>query len=387
MKIAVIDPSLFTWPYDIALIEGLRANGHELKLFTKHLLNGEQGQGQSGVIELFYPGFEKACVKKWPRPLFLALKGVSHFFSHFALRRALKAFKPDVIHFQWAPLPVVDRLFLKALKKIAPVVLTVHDSSPFNNNPSAKLQALGAFTIWSEFDRLIVHTERAEAALTKHHLDPARIARIPHGVLGTGPEIAVTEASLREGEPVNILLFGKLKPYKGADVLIRAVAALPESLRPRARLRIVGKAEMDTAPLFALARELKVEDNIVWDLRFVDDAEMASIFADADIMAMPYRDIDASGVMMVALSIGRPIVASKIGLFAELLEDGTHGLLVPQENPEALAQALATLIEDAPRRITMGKNVLALGKAIPDWTEIGKRTAALYQQAISHTPA
>lgn len=382
MKIALIDPSLFTWPYDIALIEGLRHSGHEVTLFTKHLAEGEQGKGQPGVRELFYPGFQSGWIKALPRPLFLALKGVSHILSHFALRRALKAYKPDIIHFQWAPLPVVDQRLIPALKAIAPVILTVHDSSPFNNNPSAKLQSIGAFTIMQIFDRLIVHTERAEQALARHQLDPLKIARIPHGVLGTGPQIATTEASLRNGEPVNVLLFGKLKPYKGADILIRAVAALPDALRARCRVRIVGKAEMDTEPLFALSKELGVENNIVWDLRFVDDSEMATIFADADIMAMPYRDIDASGVMMVALSIGRPIVASKIGLFAELLEDGTHGRLVPQNDPEALAQALAQLIEDGPLRLQMGQNVRTLGAVIPGWNEIAQRTLALYQQAI-----
>jgi len=383
MKIALIDPSLFTLPYDAALADGLRANGHDVTLYTKHLAAGELGKGQAGLKELFYKGFEKEWVKSLPHSIFLGLKGVSHFFSHLKLLRVLRKEKPDVIHFQWTPLPVVDRLFVSSYRKIAPVVLTVHDSSPFNNNPSGRLQRIGVFAIMNDFDRLIVHTERAEKALIKHDVKAANLARIQHGVLGSGPNIAHTAAQLKETGPINVLLFGKLKPYKGADVIIRALAEMPVEARQRTRLRIVGKAEMDTAPLFALAKELNMEEHIVWDLRFVDDAEMAAIFADADIMAMPYRDIDASGVMMVALSVGRPIVASKIGLFAELLEDGTHGYLVPQENPAALAKALTDLVNNPQGRLSMGANVHQLGTSIPSWNDIGATTTTLYQQAIS----
>ena len=383
MKIALIDPSLFTWPYDSALMEGLRANGHEVALITKHLSTGEQGKGEKGVIELFYRGFAHPLMKKLPRPAFLALKGLSHFISHFKLNLALRRYKPDVIHLQWAPLPIIDRLFIPALRRIAPVVLTVHDSSPFNNNPSAKLQRIGAFDIMNEVNALIVHTAQACAALAKHGIAATHINQVPHGVLGSGPAIAQTTAARRENEPVNVLLFGKLKPYKGADILIRAVAALPADKRASCRVRIVGKAEMDTAPLFALSEELGVSENIVWDLRFVDDSEMADIFAQADIMAMPYRDIDASGVMMVALGVGRPIVASAIGLFKELLEDGKHGYLVPQQDPQALAAALQKLIENTDLRLNMGQNVRQLGNDIPDWAEIGRMTTDVYAKLKS----
>ncbi len=381
MKIALIDPSLFTWPYDSALMGGLRAQGHSVTLYMKHLAAGEPGKDQPDTRELFYPGLQHPFFKKLPRSLFLAIKGISHFVSHLRLWIQLRRDRPDIIHFQWVPLPVVDQLFLPLYRKIAPLVLTVHDSSPFNNNPSGRLQRIGVYAIMHKFDRLIVHTEKARQALMGHGIPAAKINRIAHGVLGTGPAISATTASRREadGETVNVLLFGKLKPYKGADILIRALAALPEKAKRRCRVRIVGKAEMDTAPLMALAKDLQVEDHLVWDLRFVADAEMAGIFAEADIMAMPYRDIDASGVMMVALGMGRPIIASRIGLFAELLDDGRHGILVLQEDPAALANALATLINDADMRLRMGADVLSLCQAIPSWAEIGAQTTALYQ--------
>jgi glycosyltransferase involved in cell wall biosynthesis len=381
MKIALIDPALFTWPYDSALAAGLVGNGHEVTLYTKRLSAGEQGKGSPLVREVFYPGFQYAFMRRLPRSLFLALKGLAHPLSLLRLYFILARQRPDVIHFQWAPLPVIDRLFIPLFRRLAPVVLTVHDSSPFNNNPSGRLQRVGCFTVMQEFDRLIVHTEKAKEKIASHGIEASRIAIIAHGVLGEAQPQTVTRPVAKSADqPVTVLLFGKLKPYKGADILIRALAVLPEAVRANIRLHIVGKSEMDTAPLFELADSLKVSALIKWDLRFVDDAEMAGIFANADIMALPYRDIDASGVLMVALSVGRPIVASRIGLFAEILKDGVHGYLIPQEDPAALAEALTKLATNPDLRRQMSAEVHNLGNATPSWTDIGATTTALYQQ-------
>ncbi len=384
MKIALIDPSCFTWPYDSALVQGLRDNGHDVTLYTKHLAAGDRGKGVPYVRELFYPGMQTDFIKALPRPLFLAIKGVSHFVGLLWLWVVLWWQKPDAIHFQWAPLPVIDRLFIRAFARIAPVVLTVHDSSPFNNNPSARLQRVGAIAIMKLFDRLIVHTEQAKRRLLEYGVEPARLALIPHGVLGEAApktQETVSGETLRTRRPLTLLLFGQLKPYKGADVLIRALAALPPDVRQQCVARVVGRAYMDTAPLVELARALNVEEQVVWDLRFVPEAELPEIFAATDVTLMPYREIDASGVLMLALAVGRPIVASRIGLFSELLEDGTHGYLVSQDNPEELAVALAKLATDDALRVRMGQNVRALAEAIPSWQEIGTRTTALYADA------
>lgn len=383
MKVFQIDPSLFTWPYDQALIDGLRRNGHEVTLVTKHLIKGEPGKGEPFVREFFYPCFQTKTVKSLPRPVFLGLKGVAHLFGLIRLFIMLKKAKPDVIHFQWAPLPVMDRHFINMFKKIAPVILTVHDSSPFNNNPSARLQRIGSITIMERFDRLIVHTKQAQERLAQYGLDPARIARIPHGALGEPIKAgAVKEETLKSRRPLTLLLFGQLKPYKGADIAIRALADLPEDLREKCRLRIAGKAMMDVEPLKKLAADLGVEKYVVWDLRFIKDEELPQLFADTDITIMPYREIDASGVLMLSLSVGRPIIASRIGLFAEMLEDGKHGFLTPKEDVKAFAAAIENLVKDDALRVDLGRNVQALGASIPSWEKIAEKTSALYENAL-----
>lgn len=383
MKIAVIDPSLFTLPYDKALVEALREEGHDATLYTKFLSGNEAGNGLPYVCELFYPGFQTDYIKSLPKGLFLGLKGIAHLFGLITLLVVLFLRRPDIIHFQWAPLPVIDRFFVPLFRKIAPVIMTVHDSSPFNNNPKSRLQGMGAIRIMKDYDHLIVHTNKARDAVIAYGINADRISRIDHGVLGGTLPAGTVPREKAQGGPLTILLFGHLKPYKGADILIRALGDMDTALRQQVRLHIAGKPQMETEPLFALAREKDVQDLIKWDLRFLDEDEVGPIFANSDITAMPYREIDASGVLMLALSIGRPIVASRIGLFAEILEDGTHGYLIPMEDHAALAVALEKLVRDPALRTQMGENVRRLGESVPSWREIAGHTAALYT-AVRH---
>lgn len=380
MKVALIDPSLFTWPYNHALAEGLKQNGHEVTMFTKHLATKEQGKGDPFIRELFYPGFQSETAKKLPHKIFLGLKGLSHIASMIRLWCTLKRERPDVIHFQWTPLAVVDQFFIPLFRKLAPTVLTVHDSSPFNNNPSAALQRVGAIKIMNAFDHLIVHTEKARKALAGYGIAESKISRIDHGILDNFDQVkdAPAKQDRRPGDPVSLLLFGQIKPYKGTDILLSALALLPEAARAQCRLRVVGKPQMEMQPLFDMTDRLGLKENVDWDLRFVDEAEIPGIFDAADIMVMPYREIDASGVLMLALAVGRPIVATRIGLFAEILEDGTHGYLIPQDDAGSLATALGKLIENKEERDTFGRNVANLRSSIPGWDKIGETTASLY---------
>ena len=158
MKIALIDPSLFTWPYDIALARGLMEHGHEVKIYGRAPWTALPADETCYLDEHFYKSLEGRWARRLPAKLFLALKGLSHISSMARLIAVLKRDKPDIIHFQWSPLAIVDKRFLPALRRIAPIILTVHDSAPYNDNPKSRLQRVGATTIMQDFDRLIVET-------------------------------------------------------------------------------------------------------------------------------------------------------------------------------------------------------------------------------------
>jgi glycosyltransferase involved in cell wall biosynthesis len=141
----------------------------------------------------------------------------------------------------------------------------------------------------------------------------------------------------------------------------------------------VGEPLIPVEPLRRRAAALGVSGNITWDLRYVSDADMADVFRRADIFAFPYREIDTSGVLMSCLPFGKPIIATRIGAFAARLTDGVHGRLVPRDDPDALAAAVAALAGDPKYREICGRAVAALVDAIPGWNDIALQTLALYR--------
>lgn len=381
MRIALIDPSLFTWPYDSALALALQDAGHTVRIFGKRPKAADTGPALSLLDPHFYGELEP-LVDRVPHPLFLGLKGMSHSVHMARLLRELRAFRPDIIHFQWAPLPAVDRLYLPALRRIAKTVLTVHDSAPFNGNPRSKLQAAGAISIMKSFDRLIVHTDAAAQRLLGYGVAAGSVRRIPHGPLDGSTPAAVARANKPEGSPVTVLLFGRIKHYKGTDVLLRAAAAMRRDLLARTRIRIIGQPFMDLAPLHALIESAGIGEFVHIEPRFVSDEEVSALLGAADIVALPYREIDASGVLMTAISAGVPIVATRVGLFAELLQDGVHGRLIDVEDHVGLAKALEALVESSQLREQMGQQIRALRDALPTWSNIAAQTTELYETLV-----
>jgi len=383
MKVALIDPSCFTGPYDMGLAEGLAGAGAEVRLFVGNVPAGDPLASRPGTVQHFYRGLDAIGAKRLPKPLFQALKGCAHIAGMARLIRAFQQWRPDIIHFQWTPLPVVDRRFLPALRQFGPLVLTVHDSMPFNGNPSARLQSVGAAAILEDFDALVVHTDQAMQRLGSVLADPSRLVRIAHGTLDRAPSAAEASRSMSGKDladpDVELLLFGKIKPYKGLDVLIRALALVDPALRARCRIRVVGKPYMDMAQHFELAQSLGVADRFVFELRFVDTDEIPDLMRQASAAIFPYREIDASGVLMEALATGRPIIASALGNFVDLLADGEAGLLVPPGDPQALAAALTRFIADPTLRERLGAASLRVQGAVPTWPEVGRTTRQLYE--------
>lgn len=381
MRIALIDPSLFTWPYDAALALALQARGHEVAIFGKPIDVTEAGPAYTLLHPHFYRLLDKPLAKRLPKPAFLGVKGVLHIAEMRRLLAELRAFRPDVIHVQWSPLPIVDRWFSDALAAIAPLVMTVHDPVPYNGNPRSYLQRLSAVAILRRFERLIVHTHKAAETLRGYGLPAERIRRVPHGPMELAPVLA--SAAPIERAPrahVEVLLFGRLKPYKGVETLVQAAALMRRDSLRKCRIRIVGKPFMDLAPVQASIAQYGLAEHVSIEPRFVAEAEVAELFASADVIALPYTEIDASGVLMSSLTAGVPIVATRIGLFAEMLEDGTHGRLIDVGDARALARALEELADDPVRRARMGAEVRKLRDAIPDWATIAGLTETLYRE-------
>ena len=137
-----------------------------------------------------------------------------------------------------------------------------------------------------------------------------------------------------------LLVFGYVRPYKGVDDLI---AALPDV--PGATLEVVGRFQVPPARFERLAHRHGVADRVTLRDGFVPDDELGEVFGRADLVVAPYRQASQSGVVHLAYSFGRPVVATAVGGLAEAIVPGRTGLLVPPRDPASLALALQSALE------------------------------------------
>lgn len=380
MKIAVIDPWCFTPPYNRELCRGLASIGHDVTLIGHDARDGDAWDDDCAGVGVATLGLFKQPASTLPGSLRLLAKGFRHIDGLFRTLRALRRLQPDVIHVQWLPLPLIDLAFVPLFRRIAPVVLTVHDSNPYNGDGPWLLR-FGSLLATRRFDRWIVHNELSERQLSARGLPKARLHRIAHGLLSRASVGRRGGQTVRTHRRVQLLQFGKIKDYKGVDVLLNALGHLSDEQRERCRVSIVGRPYVDTTPYLDLVKQHRLETSVDLRFDFVSDEEMAALFDQADALVFPYRGIDTSGVLMAVIASGIPVVASGIGCFSEMLVDGREGRLVVPDDPKALADALIDVIDNPDKLSAMRSEMVALRERIPSWERIAEETTAVYERA------
>src|SRR4051794_36616994 len=101
MRVALIDPSLFTLPYDAALMEGLHGEGHDVRLYGRRPDAHHSSAAGVALVPGFYRLAGHRFLKGLPEPVRLAMKGLDHVGSMLWLLRRLRRERPQIIHFQW----------------------------------------------------------------------------------------------------------------------------------------------------------------------------------------------------------------------------------------------------------------------------------------------
>ena len=364
MRVDVVDPSAFTPPYDHALCAALARAGAGVRLQTSRFGYGPVPAAEGYErVERFYRRLPSRAGPD-SRARFAA-KLAQHVPDMLAYRRA--AARADVVHFQWLAVQPVD---VHLLPRARPVVLTAHDVLP---REPRRGQLAAQRRLYERVDAVVVHSEHGGARLVDGlGIEERKVTVIPHGafthLLDVPGERALPDDLAAVEKPV-VLFFGLLRPYKGLDVLLDAWRAV----ELEAELWIVGMPRMDTAPLRAAAPA-----NVRWVSRFVTDDEVAAYFRRADLVVLPYREIDQSGVLFTALAFGAPLVLSAVGGFPEVAADGAAALVAPGD-AGALAGELRRLLADDGARAALAAGARAAAAGRYSWDAIAAAHLALYE--------
>jgi glycosyltransferase involved in cell wall biosynthesis len=367
IRVQLVDPSAFTPPYDRALAAALVRAGAEVELSTSRFLYGPvpAAEGYS-VRERFY---RRSSARGLGAPGRRAFKLAEHLGDMLRFRRSAHG---DVVHYQWLTMPSLDSVLLPPLR---PRVMTAHYVLP--PRPSRR-QLASARRVFGSMDAVIAHSEHgAERLRDAVGVEPDRLRVIHHGAfdyLTRLPEEKPLAPELEGAEGPVVLFFGLLRPYKGLDTLLQAFRRVAG-----AELWIVGNPRMEVEPLRRLAAE--APGRVRFLTRFVEDAEIPAIFRRADVVVLPYRDAEHSGVLYTGLAFGKPLVLSAVGGFPEVAQRGT-AQLVPPEDPAALTAALAALVGDEGARAELGAAAARAAAGPYSWDEAARQTLALYGELL-----
>jgi len=196
---------------------------------------------------------------------------------------------------------------------------------------------------------------------------------IPHGAFDYLTRLPDERPLPDELAPVDgpvVLFFGLLRPYKGIEALLEAHREIEG-----AELWVVGMPRMPLEPLRELAARSRATVRFV--PRFVTDPEIPGYFRRADVVVLPYREIDQSGVLYTALAFGKPIVLSDVGGFSEIAAQGAARAVRPNA-PVELAAVLQELLDDDAQRAALGAAAAAAAAGPYSWDSIARRTLSVY---------
>ena len=368
MRVQLVDPSAYTPPYDRALSAALGRAGADVELVTSRFAYGEVPPAQGyRVNELFYRRagrFALADRARFPAKL------AEHVPDMLRYRRHAR--QADVVHWQWLTVQPVDAYLLP---RKHPRLITAHDVLPREPRPGQ----LGATRrLLDKMDAVVVHSDHGANRLRAElGIEPERIHVIPHGAfdyLTSLPRERPLPAELASVEGPVVLFFGLVRPYKGVDLLIEAFHEIEG-----AELWVVGMPRMPLEPLRELASAIRGRVRFV--PRFVDDSEIPAYFRRADVVALPYREIDQSGVLYTALAFGKPIVVSSVGGFAEVAAEGA-ARAVPPSSPLELAAVIQELLDAPQERERLAQAAAAAARGRYSWDSIAHQTLTLYRALL-----
>jgi glycosyltransferase involved in cell wall biosynthesis len=321
-----------------------RAHAHEFGGDERERQAALDGARAAGVCVVEAPGrlSDPRALAAWP-----------------SIAARLRRFAPQVVHAH-------DGADPRAQAALAgrPTVLTIHDPVPHPGQPLAAVRKRwllhGSRDAWRARARVIVvHSEvlRSSVGLGAGQ----SCAVIPHGMdVAARPLPAPAHPALG--------FFGRLVPYKGLDVLARAMPLVWQR-RPETRLRVAGAGE----------QPLELEDRRVHiERRYLPEADIPAFFGAASLTVLPYTQASQTGVGSQAVGFGVPVVVSRLGGLPDLTLDTSY--VVAPGDPEALASALVRHLDDGAEVRTRVLEHVARPRG---WAAVADRALSLYEQVVS----
>ena len=385
---------MLSWEYPPRIIGGL----------SRHVEGLSRSLASMGhevhVITLDFPGaaYEEETGSLYVHRVPVALPAPSFhtwvlLFNHFFEKRVGQLVKqfgaPDIVHIHdW--LTVSSGVAAKHLLRV-PLVMTFHstEASRSSHSPSPESAMVEGLEWWGSFEaaRVIavsgwMKTEVASLFKTP----PGKVAEIPNAVDPQKFEVEVDSRAVRQKWKINdgeklITAAGRLTAQKGFDDLIRAYPSIRRSV-PGSRMLVVGDGYM-RGDLESLAEQEHVRDGIIF-AGFISEADLVGVLKSSDVVVVPSRFEPFGIIALEAMAAGAPVVVSRVGGLAEIVEDLVDGIEVEPNNPAAIAEATVRVLSDRALASRLAEKGREKARAY-SWGSAAKKTLETYHEAAQET--
>jgi glycosyltransferase involved in cell wall biosynthesis len=270
----------------------------------------------------------------------------------------IRVINPDVIHIDAKSLRFIAMVpYLLAFKK---VFTTIHDPVPHSGEQNIKSRLIRFFALITAkeyFFYSVFARKQFEEFEQKNRKKKWQLSFYPlsfYKAYGSGEIV----------EKKQLLFFGRLSPYKGLDVLLDAIPDVFAAF-PNEKLVVAGKSidgyEIDHDKLKQFG------EKIVLLNRYIPNDELVQLLNESKMVICPYKDATQSGVLMAAMALGVPVVATRIGSFPEFISNGNNGMLVPVSDAKKLGLAIQALLKNN-QYMALSQNIKAANR-INQWEE------------------
>jgi glycosyltransferase involved in cell wall biosynthesis len=222
-----------------------------------------------------------------------------------------------------------------------PVVAIAHNPA---DHGAGLLQRTAARSVLKRCDAIFTHARILEQELAAAYPDvPIASHPLPSPELGELPrrEKARSQLGLQiEGKVA--LFLGLIRPYKGVDLLLEAIARVPADCGWS--VLVAGEPWGGIEPVLGQQIcDLGIEDRVQLRLGWVPEGDVPPLLAAADLVVLPYRSGSQSAVAPLALAAGLPVLSTRVGGLSEVVEDGVNGVLVEPGSVQELARTFEKL--------------------------------------------
>ena len=265
-----------------------------------------------------------------------AIDSVNPVTWRAAVRRMV-AWRPDVVVLPWWQVywaPCFSYIVRRLRRAGIPVVFLCHNVT--EHEAAAWKRALTR-RVLSQASGFVVQTNLDAEDLAELIPDARPVLHL-HPAYDQFPEAC---GVLPREHGLELLFFGFVRPYKGLDLLIEALALLPADLD--VRLTVAGEFWHGPEETMRRIEEIGIADKVEIVGRYLTEAEVAEYFARADALVLPYRSATGSGVVAIAHHYEKPVIVTRVGGLPDVVEDGVTGFVVEPESPKSLATAIVNL--------------------------------------------